>query len=234
MAEIYYKYKDVNDIERLGQLLKEQKIWASTYYNLNDPMEWFFESKDIQLDQKLLDEYKGDVRICCLSQTPNYGLMWSMYADEHRGICIELEIEDGENIKENVGLSPEYWVKYYVEYKNEPSEIKDGYPSVDEILKVKSPQWKHEQEVRFVKKSKENCYMKVKINRVLIGVRASATTKAIIYGIKSMFNLKFDVVDMQSLGTNSGGVNFWKKYDGSHFPQRETKHAIGFTSSINK
>lgn len=43
MAETYYKYKDVKDIERLGQLLKEQKIWASTYKNLNDPMEWFFE-----------------------------------------------------------------------------------------------------------------------------------------------------------------------------------------------
>lgn len=229
MAEIYYKYKDVKDVERLGQLLKEQKIWASTYYNLNDPMEWFFESKDSEFDQKLLDEYKGDVRICCLSKTFNYGLMWSMYADEHSGICIELEIEDSENIKENTGLSPEYWIKYVVDYKNEPSEIKDGYPSVDEVLKVKSPQWRHEQEVRFVRKSKENCYLKVKIKRVLLGVRASATTKAIIYGIQSMFNLKFDVVDMQSLGANEGGVNFWKKYDGSNFSQKETdKNKIGF------
>ena len=66
MSETYYKYKDVKDIERLGLLLKEQKIWASTYYSLNDPMEWFFESKDSQFSQKLLDEYKGDVRICCL------------------------------------------------------------------------------------------------------------------------------------------------------------------------
>lgn len=230
MAETYYKYKDVKDIERLGQLLKEQKIWASTYNNLNDPMEWFFESKDSQLDQKLLDEYKGDVRICCLSKTYNYGLMWSMYADEHRGICIEIEVEDSENIKENVGLSLDYWVKYEVDYKNEPSEIKDGYPSIDEVLKVKSPQWIHEQEVRFVKKSKENCFLKVKINRVLIGVRASATTKAIIYGIQSMFNLKFDIVDMHSLGTNADGVNFWKNYDGSNFPQNETKNKIGFTT----
>ena len=229
MAEIYYKYKDVKDIERLGLLLKEQKIWASTYYNLNDPMEWFFESKDSKFNQKLLDEYKGDVRICCLSKTSNYGLMWSMYADEHRGICIELEIEDSENIKENAGLSSEYWIKYDVEYKNECSVIKDGYPSIDEILKVKSPQWRHEQEVRFVRKSKENCYLKVKIKRVLIGVRASATTKAIIYGIQSMFNLKFDVVDMQSLGANEGGVNFWKKYDGSNFAYKETdKNKIGF------
>lgn len=229
MAELYYKYKDVKDIERLGLLLKEQKIWASTYYNLNDPMEWFFESKDSQFNQKLLDEYKGDVRICCLSKTPNYGLMWSMYADEHRGICIELEVDESENIKENAGLSPEYWVKYDVEYKNEPSEIKDGYPPVEEILKVKSPQWRHEQEVRFVRKSKENCYLKVKIKGVLIGVRASATTKAIIYGIQSMFNLKFDVVDMKSLGANEGGVNFWKKYDGSNFSQKQThKNKIGF------
>lgn len=210
-------------MERLASIFKEEKIWASNYKNLNDPMEWFFESKDPQLDQKLLDEHKGDARICCLSKTYNYGLMWSMYADEHRGICIELEIEDSENIKEKEGLSEDYWVKYEVEYKNEPAEIKEGYPSVDEILKVKSPQWRHEQEVRFVRKSKENCYLKVKIKRVLIGVRASATTKAIIYGIKSMFNLKFDVVDMQSFVVNEGGVNFWKKYDGSKFTQNKTK-----------
>lgn len=229
MTTSYYKYLSVEKIERVASNFKEGKIWASTYYNLNDPMEWFFESKDSQFYQKLLDEYKSDVRICCLSKTFNYGLMWSMYADEHRGICIEVEIEDSENIKENVALSPEYWVKYEVEYKNEPSEIKDDYPSIDEILKVKSPQWRHEQEVRFVRKSQENCYLKVKIKRVLLGVRASAMTKAIIYGIQSMFNLKFDVVDMQSLGANEGGVNFWKRYDGSNFVEKETnKNKIGF------
>ncbi len=229
MAETYYKYNDVKDIERLGLLLKDHKLWASTYNNLNDPMEWFFESKDSQFKQKLQDECKGDVCICCLSKTYNYGLMWSMYADEHRGVCIEVEIEDSENIKENVGLSSEYWVKYSIEYKNENSGIKAGYPSIDEILKVKSPQWRHEQEVRFVRKSKDSCYLKVKIKRVLIGVRASATTKAIIYGIQSMFNLKFDVVDMQSVGLNEGGVNFWKMYDGSNFSQKETdKSKMGF------
>ena len=225
----YYKYKDTKDIERLCQLLKEQKIWASTYYDLNDPMEWFFESNDSQFDQKILDEHKGDVRICCLSQTLNYGLMWSMYADEHRGICIEVEIQDSENIKENAGLSSDYWVKHNVEYKNEPPKIKDGHPSIDEILKIKSPQWKHEQEVRYVTRSKEKSYLKVHIKRVLIGVRASATTKAIIYGIKSMFNLKFEVVDMQSLNANVSGVNFWKKYDGNNFTQKETdKNKTGF------
>ena len=213
MAEIYYKYKNVNDIERLVNLLKEEKIWASRYSDLNDPMEWFFKSKDQQFNQKVLDEYKGDVRICCLSKTSNYGLMWSMYSDDHRGVCLEIEINNCENIKENVNIGSDYWVKYNVEYKNEPSEIKDGYPSIDEILKIKSPQWIHEQEVRFVKKSKENCYLKAKINRVFIGVRASAATKAIIYGIYSMFKLKFDIVDMSSLDVNERGVNYWRKYE---------------------
>ena len=152
-----------------------------------------------------------------------------MYADEHSGICIEVEIQDSENIKENAGLSSDYWVKHNVEYKNEPPKIKDGHPSIDEILKIKSPQWKHEQEVRYVTRSKEKSYLKVHIKRVLIGVRASATTKAIIYGIKSMFNLKFEVVDMQSLNANVSGVNFWKKYDGNNFTQKETdKNKTGF------
>lgn len=215
---IYYKYKSTNNEDRIKALLKEQKIWASTYYNLNDPMEWFFESKDSRFDQKLLDEYKGDARICCLSKTKNYGLMWSMYADEHRGICIELEVEDSENIKEDEELSPGYWTKYEVDYKNKPSEIENGYPSVDEVLKVKSPQWNHEQEVRFVKMSSVDCYLDVKINKVYVGCRATEDTKNLIRKIKKESDHSYEIVDLSKSTTEK--VNFWRMYNGDRFPDK--------------
>ncbi len=230
MREIYYKYRGVKDLNRLANILKNNTLWASKYKELNDPMEWFFICKDEQFDQKILDEYKGDVRICSLSKSFNYGLMWAMYADEHRGICLEVEIDDSENCKEKCSLSDKYWTKYTVEYKNEPAEIKKNYPSLDEVLGVKSPQWIHEQEVRFVKKTtEEKCFLKVNIKKVYLGVRTSDETKSIIYGMKACFDLKFDIIDLASLGVNNLGVNFWKDYKGNNFSiDTTTNNKIGF------
>lgn len=229
MATLYYKYIRANKIERLASIFKEEKIWASNYKNLNDPMEWFFRSHDKGFDKKILDEYKGDVKICCLSKSYNYGLMWAMYGDEHKGICLEVEVDETENIKDDSSISENYWVKYDIKYQNEPAEIKDGYPTVDEILKIKSPQWKHEQEVRFVRKSKDACCLRVKIKRVMLGVRTPSETKAIIYGMKSWFKLNFDIVDLASVGLTEEGVNYWKDHNRLTFKLENTsKNPIGY------
>mgnify|MGYP003306130597 CR=1 FL=1 len=58
---------------------------------LNDPSEWYFESKN-SFDDQILDG-KNKYRICCLSKTYLNNLMWCLYANDHKGCCIEVEID---------------------------------------------------------------------------------------------------------------------------------------------
>ena len=77
------------------QTIKKEEIWASRVEYLNDP----FEFKMLYTNQELADveEFYEDVlnrnEVICLSGKWNDKLMWSHYADSHRGICVEYKFD---------------------------------------------------------------------------------------------------------------------------------------------
>lgn len=212
MAERYYKYKPVSNWQQTAQMLVNQEIWASKYTDLNDPMEWFFTSMDKTITQQTLDGEKGDVKICALSKNLNYGLMWAMYADNHKGICLEVEIAEkvDENPSDN-NITFNSWSKFVVEYLRKPIKIKDVKNNFAKAIRVKSRQWEHEQEVRFVKRAVGNCFLKVKITKVFLGVRMDSLTKSFIYAMKSYKKLDFEIIDLSSNVDDVYRVNYWNK-----------------------
>ena len=74
-----------NDIENAMQIVLQnrgKKLPDSLYKSLrNDVIE-------------CMDELKDAVRVVCLSETYDSMLMWSHYADEHRGLCIGYNLHD--------------------------------------------------------------------------------------------------------------------------------------------
>ena len=226
MAEHYYKYRSVNNLERLTDIIREKRLWASTYKDLNDPMEWFFRSKQKDFDDVVLSKHKKNARICSVSKSRNYGLMWSMYADEHRGVCIEFSIDENEIYRDSGSIDSESWRKFIVKYSPESAEIEENVTEanrdtiVDNTLGIKSKQWEHEQEVRFVKfADPENCFIKIKIHKIYLGVRMSDENKAFIYSLKSHLEADFEIVDLASLNDVNMGVNYWNDYNGEPFSQ---------------
>ena len=87
--------------------------------------------------------------------------MWSVYADEHKGCCIKLSITSNS------------WKKLVVTYDKKPVQINTMGINVDEILRIKSPQWKHEEEVRFIKSNPLQNYIKIKIDTIFLGMKMS-------------------------------------------------------------
>ena len=87
--------------------------------------------------------------------------MWSVHADEHKGCCIKLSI------------TSKSWKKIDVTYNKNPVQINAIDITVDEILKIKSPQWKHEDEVRFIKSNPLQNYIKIKIDTIFLGMKMS-------------------------------------------------------------
>lgn len=163
--EYLYKYRSLANMKRFIDILMNRRLYASKYLELNDPMEGFFlYDKNVPrpIVAKLRDE-RATTLICSLSKTPYNGLMWSMYGDEHKGVCIKLKV-----------TSPN-WEEVTVDYSSERTLITDRNASIDTILGKKSVQWQHEEEVRYINTNPKSSYLKIEIDTIYLGAKMSRT-----------------------------------------------------------
>ena len=161
--EYLYKYRSLSNMKRFIDILMNRRLYASKYLDLNDPMEGFFlydKKAPRSVVSKLWDE-RAKTLICSLLKTPFNGLMWSMYGDEHKGICIKLRV-----------TSPN-WDEVTVNYTSERTLITDDNASVETILGVKSVQWQHEEEVRYINPNSKSPYLKIEIDTIFFGAKMS-------------------------------------------------------------
>ena len=97
------------------------------------------------LDQAARDFLKmlpGRWRIYCMTPHPDSILMWSHYADNHRGICLEFAVS-----QQVIGSAME--VQYLDEYpKWTPQSWANS--NTTEVLLTKSDAWKYENEFRII------------------------------------------------------------------------------------
>ena len=146
----------------------ENGIFASDPSTLNDPYETY------GIDT-------SGLRICCLSKSQNAKLMWSHYADGHRGCSIGIEVPN--NFDELNGLL--HFVKYtnYAECNRQTDRI--------ERLFCKDKKWNYEKEVRAIydsnnydsndwKRKSGKVFLKVSIKRVAFGSSVDLTSSDFI------------------------------------------------------
>ena len=152
--QIYYKYIPLRDLRRFVEILINERLYAARFTELNDPMEGMFmvdfEHRDL-ID--LLKREKYNVRICSLTTEKNNALMWSHYADGHRGCCIELSLKSNKLAPSPIIYSDQL---PHVEHEKEGRNV----------LLCKSPIWKYENEIRVFSKSR---WVGVNIHSITFG-----------------------------------------------------------------
>lgn len=198
--ETYFKYRSLKDFKRFLQILIYRELYGSKFNELNDPMEGYFNYSD-QIDietRKAMLKKRSNTYICSVSKKSNIGIMWSHYADEHKGCCIEFEVTSK-------------WKKIEVEYLDE-MPILDANTQIEDILKCKSKQWEYEEEIRFIKPvEKEDARrpkLKIKIKRILLGTRVDRNTVSFINAlVKKLYQDKVDVVKIKYDEINFGFNN---------------------------
>ena len=118
---------------------------------------------------RLLRSEKNDIHICSLSKTYNNILMWSHYADSHKGCCFELEVTSKEGIFE----TPVQYVE-----KIGVVQGKDYKDEAYQILSRKLKCWDYEKEIRFLKEIPSNTrvskFLHIKIIRIYLGCKMSS------------------------------------------------------------
>jgi hypothetical protein len=120
--------------------IEKKRIKISEIDQLNDPFElWCVSQEDREL-RPALRQYKKEMSerfgpICFCKHWHN-PLLWSHYADKHRGMCLGFDVDDR-------GLKPVKYVKERPALKMPPTR-----ESVDELLFTKYRDWKYEEELR--------------------------------------------------------------------------------------
>lgn len=160
-----YKFGSLNEFAR--DIIITEKFFFSDWEKMNDPMEGFFQYyKNDHEEQEIDDLYslKNKYGISCFSNNYNEILMWSHYADNHNGICIEVEIDDN--------LCSENQIKIKdIEYQdNIQMLLKDDDTTTDaiELLSKKITKWDYEKEVRVFCQNKNSLHKIGKIKSIFI------------------------------------------------------------------
>jgi len=105
-----------------------------------------------------------DVLVCSLSASCTDMRMWSIYADGHRGIAIEIDFNSDDE--------PVYEVKYRDRLSNYQSNLFSLRPDATDILTKKTQDWKYEEEYRVIQ---DETYYPIsgQIQRIILGARIS-------------------------------------------------------------
>lgn len=141
-----------NTFEEIHNHLKEKAIKHNlklTDQEIHEKAQYWFQNPNALSDylKKTQSEEKERKGIACFCKTDDILLMWSHYADAHKGTCLSFDISKDNNF---------FALPFVVDYPNEYPKInfiRERSPRVryKHIIATKSIDWKYEQEVRIVR-----------------------------------------------------------------------------------
>lgn len=133
-----------------------QKQWlkVARIKELNDPFELLCADLHNKSERKKFKAFKKEVSqdygVLCFSSSWKNPLMWSHYANGHKGVALEFEIQD--NL-----LTPIDYVPERVKFDISHIAARGGFQErdIDKLLSTKSEHWSYEQELRMEVKLKD-------------------------------------------------------------------------------
>lgn len=207
-----YKFRSLENFEFTADILLNNRLYASDFRNLNDPMEGIFMSnpkkkKKHNLIDKIISK-KEKLKICSLSKWMTNPILWAHYADGFRGICIEIEADRSKLDIEKIDYQAFVPDIDYTSYKGMDTENFSSNDWAKIILIRKFGEWKYEEEYRIFSK-KPFITNDFKITAVYLGMRISDVNKRILEKIVP------DDVDVVSTSLYSFNVVLPSNFSGS-------------------
>lgn len=148
----------------------------------------FLDNLSMEKQEPLLKIIKDSLRICCFCEIPNSNLMWSHYADYHKGFCIEYSTKSlFKNEIVRKFLHPVYYSNQRTNASNHIFNSLKGETNVfiGVIASIlKSPEWMYEKEWRFVAPfgiaNGSPSFSFCQPNRIILGTRVDPSAESTI------------------------------------------------------
>jgi len=140
------------------------------------------------LSESILNIYQ-EIRVCCFTTTNTNLLLWSHYANSHKGLCVEFD-------STHAPINITYKVKYQEHYPTISYPLERDQTIFKPIL-VKSPEWSYENEFRSIMHPSapsqppqtDTCY-----------ILDSKTIKAVYFGANILKENRNRIIDMINRG----------------------------------
>jgi len=168
-----FKYREFN--KSSIELLVNRELWFAKPSTFNDPFECIidldyifskvkiFDENDKKIAKTLINKSLNNTGICSFSRTRKNQLMWSHYADEHRGFCIGfdsygLATQEIGALSQPVDYSINLPYEDIIESLQSNGSVNKEQAMSDlfsccllPIIGTKYSNWKYEKEIRLVK-----------------------------------------------------------------------------------
>ena len=165
-----FKFKSAENIENFNRdinTITNNQIWFSGLESLNDPFEKVYATEILDKSdnneevvkylcipvKKNIDEFFKKVGILSLCRRKTNLVMWSHYSNNHKGYCIEYNLNQNELNSLNFEANDELFL-FGVEYENKPIDYLSLPSKCQFYLRRKSKLWKYENEFRFISSKK--------------------------------------------------------------------------------
>lgn len=155
-----YKFKSLRNFDHVIDILLNERLHCAVYKDLNDPFEGIFwttfgpalvrPSVVIPKTRRMSTVEEVPLNpdcknICSLSASKSDVRLWSYYADNHKGVAIEIDFSGKEDFISKVSYSLDL---------PEGSTTLLGGSSTRDILSCKTKHWEYEQEYRIIQAEK--------------------------------------------------------------------------------
>ena len=189
-----------DDNDEIDTIISLTKGILPQYYLQTNKSIGFIED----IDRKMTREMGRSFRACCLCTDYKNRLMWSHYADSHKGFCIEYDFSGNDLIAFKHLPFPIYYSKDRPTIPWEdcvnitPESSKSAASKLMIGMLTKDAAWNYENEWRILISSNESANIKMpKISCVYLGVSISPINKAKIIAIakRNHFSVKQMKVD---------------------------------------
>ncbi len=180
----------------------KQRLKVAHLNDLNDPFEFLcVDMSDAVIRQvfnKTLSDLSEAQGVLCFSKIWDNPVLWSHYADKHKGICLGFDVPDEAVIQ--VDYAPN---RLQVDIKKDFKKGKIGEKMMSRVLATKFEDWKYEGEARvFVgleeRDSKTGLYYKyfgkdLLLKEVIIGPRCHFAVSD-LNGVLTKYNGEVEIV----------------------------------------
>ena len=180
-----YKYRSLKNFQNFVDIILNNRIYAAPYFDLNDPMEGLYTYAEGTINKDMVREIKGEknkLRICSLSRRSDSTLMWSHYADSHKGIAIGVKVNQGQDIKS---------VRYEGLSFVQNATSRGSHETARNVLTYKLEPWSYEEEERVFVTCSE--YADVSIHEVIIGTKMDTRIKSLVKKLVKQVNPRIQI-----------------------------------------
>ena len=180
-----FKYRSIEDMFYVLDIIINQRLYATTFDQMNDPMEGIYTGQQHFNDNELeaLDRYRGSIKLCSLSRVHDNPLMWSHYTNGSRGVVIELELDWNSDDIDICNVC--YGTNFELQHNSNIDQ-----QLAKEVLSHKASFWHYEEEVRVFT---DRNFIPIKVKRIIFGEKVDEERKNMLKKIIKSFDSSIQI-----------------------------------------